>query len=337
VPFAAYGVDDLPWFFLRYTTVKDPGMPTGYEVRNVRKIEVGYDRAEMAAFIAAVENCTMPPLPSKQELHEIATKLWVSPAEIALIWMGGLNVDNRKSNFLPAQWRATLGLKAAEAVAGRQALNNLNGAVRERLYAAVVSQGCAAPFAADRRPVLNSVEMAWRALMPKRLPLDATLQTRLAAIGRMWRWQYVEHESLLAIAADPTKELQPRDVEIKATSDEGFLSLRLGAKGKNEQAIAGQLLRSIVHLVALVHSESAVGHPVRCHMPNLIRQTTRLVDHPGTTLELCRVHIYTSPGGKQLKLTEWLNKHLGITKVNSCDATARFDDDLITAATIDGD
>ena len=57
----------------------------------------------------------------------------------------------------------------------------MNPAVLAHLYEAVVAEGMAAPFAADRGPVLQSIVRTWQAKMPKRLPLDAALQKRLSA------------------------------------------------------------------------------------------------------------------------------------------------------------
>src|SRR6185436_13525206 len=96
-----------------------------------------------------------------------------SPAEIGLIWMAGLNMDSYQSNFLPAELRGALGIKTTEASAARQALRNLNAAVVEQLYQAVVAKGLAAPFATDRAPVLRAIEAAFQEKMPKRLQLDA--------------------------------------------------------------------------------------------------------------------------------------------------------------------
>ncbi len=95
----------LPYQFLRYSTAKTPGAPPGYTVKNVRRIKTQYDRAQMEAFAAAAESCTQPPLPSPAELAETAARLSASPAEIALIWLAGLNVDSYEHNFLPADLR----------------------------------------------------------------------------------------------------------------------------------------------------------------------------------------------------------------------------------------
>ena len=332
----AYHYGALPHLFLRYSTAKTPGAPPGYKVKNVRKLTTKDDPAQIAAFIAAAQACTEPPLPCREDLEEVASKLSASPAEIGLIWMGGLYLDSYQSNFLPAQLRAALGWKTTEASAGKQALRNLNPAVIAQLLEAVVSHGCAAPFAALRKPVLRQIEKAWQARMPRRLQLDAALQTRLSALGKTSRWQRQDHTELLAVA-DPSEHplLQPREIEIKVVSNVGLASLQLAAKTKSEQAIGGDSLRSIVQLVGLVHAETAAGHPARAEMPALIKQTTRLLDHSSTLLELRTFHLYNYGGKKPPEPTEWLNKHAGKTKANAKDGTARFDDGLIAAAALD--
>ena len=327
---------DHPFFVLRYSTAKTPGNPPGYDVKNLRKIKKKYDSAQMGAFIAAVESSTAPPLPSKEELAEVAKNLASSPAEIGLIWLGGLNIDGYQSNFLPADLRGALGWKTTEASAARQALRNFNHTLLTHLYEAVVAPGCAAPFAADRGPVLRSIEKTWKAKMPKRLTLDAALQKRLSALGKTSRWHHQNHEELLGVAADPLKHplLQPREMEIKVEK-RNYGGLQLGAKNKGEQAIQGDSIRSIVQLVALIHAETAAGHPARSEMPALIKQTSKLLDHASTLFDLRSVYLYEYGKKKPPKPTEWVNKHLGKTKAHAKDGTNRFDDGLIAAAAHD--
>jgi hypothetical protein len=169
------------------------------------------------------------------------------------------------------------------------------------------------------------------------LHLEAALQTRLSALSRTSRWHQIDHEVLLAVAADPAKHplLQPREIEIKVDKHRHYSSLQLGANNKNEETIDDGSLSSIVQLVGLVHAGTPAGHPARAEMPALIKQTTKLLDHSSTLLPLCRVDVYDDGRKKSLKPTEWLNKHLGKTKANAKDGTARFDDSLIAAAALD--
>ncbi len=284
-----------------------------------------------------MESCAALPLPAKDELAEVANNLSASPAEIGLIWMGGLNLESYQSNFLPAELRNALGWKTTEASAGRQALRNLNPAVLAQLYEAVLAQGCAAPFAADRGSVLRSIEKTWRTKMPRRLLLDAAMQKRLSALGSSSRWHRLNHEEILAAAADPANHalLQPREIEIQVDAT-GYGGLHLGAKNKSEQVISGASMCSMVQLVALVHAETAAGHPARSEMPALIKQATKLLDHSGTLLDLRTVHLYDLGPKKPLTPSEWVHKHVGNTKANAKDGTARCDDGLITAAALDG-
>jgi hypothetical protein len=332
----SYHHQQMPYHFLRYSTAKTPGTPPGYQVENIRKASTKHDPAQIAAFIAAVESCAVLPLPSKDELAEVAKNVSASPAEIGLIWMGGLNLESYQNNFLPAELRAALGWKTTDASAGRQALRNLNPTVLGHLYEAVVALGCAAPFAADRGPVLRSIEKAWQAKMPKRLQLNAALQKRLSALGTTSRWHQINHEEILAVAADPAKHplLQPREIDIKFDKDE-YGTLFLGAKSKKEQVNLGDAMRSIVHLVSLVHAETAAGHPARSAMPALIKQATRLLDHASTLLDLRSVHLYDYGRKKPLPPTEWVNQHIGKTKAHAKDGTARYDDGFIAAAALD--
>lgn len=332
----SHSADQPPYRFLRYSTGKAPAPPPGYVVKNVQKIKNRHEAGQIAAFVAAVESSTARPLPTKEELAELAGRLSASPAEIGLIWLGGLNLDTYQSNFLPGDLRNALGMKTTEASAGRQALRNLNSTVLAQLYEAVVAAGCHAPFAPDRWPVLHAIEKVWLAKMPKRLQIDAALQKRLSALGSSSRWHRANHEELLGVAAEPTKHplLQPRDAEIAVHKDRNYNSLELAAKNKNEQLLSNGFLRSIVQLVSLVYAETPTGHPARAGMPALIKQTAKLLDQASTLLDLRALHLYGDER-KTLSPTEWLNKHVGKTKPHPKDGTARFDDGLIVAAALD--
>jgi hypothetical protein len=278
-------------------------------------------------------------LPTKEQMAEMAQNLSISAAEIGLVWMGGLNLDGYQHNFLPAELRNALGLKTTDASAGRQALRNLNPAVREQLYHAVVSQGGAAPFAADLGPVLRVLETAWQEKLPKRLQLDAALQKRLTALGKTARWQQVNHEELLAIATDPAGHpaLQPQEIEIKSEKRPNYnhMDLKLAARDQGRQILTGATLRSFVHLAALVHAETPAGHPARGGLPALIWQTTKVLDHAGTLLELRNLYVHFDGSKQPLKVSEWLDKHIGKTKADPKDGMARLDDGFVVAAGLD--
>ncbi|WP_165220079.1 hypothetical protein [Aquisphaera insulae] len=332
-----YPSEQLPYLILRYSTAPSPGEPPGYRVQDLRTLEVKEDPAEIEAFLAAAGACTCPPLPSREELQGLADRLAVSPAEVVLVWTGGLNLDSYEHHFLPAALRESLGLKAAEANAARQALRNLEPAVRETLYQAVVAAGCAAPFVDDRGPVLQLLEVAWRARTPRRLPLEAALQTRLAALGKLSRWRPAENGEILAAAADPAHHpaLKPRDfrIDVEKTGDRS--DLKLAAK-KDEAIVTDAFLRSVVHLVALIHAETPAGHPARGSMPDLIRKATALLDHPGTLLEFRRVHLYGSDRKKPPTPAEWLGKHVGKTSADAKAGIIRVDDCLVAAGALEG-
>lgn len=333
----SYGENKHGFQILRYSTAEKPGLPPGYEIKVNQKIEAKKDPGEIVAFIAAVEGRTAPPLPTRQELVDVAARLAVSPAEVGLVWMGGLKLDSYEHNFLPAELRTALGWKTAEANIARQALRNLDPKTLEHLCEAVVAGGCAAPFAEDRAPVLQHVEDAWRTKIPKRLPLEAALQKRLSALEQSSSWQPVEHGDLLAAASDPANHplLQPREIRIGLEKERSYSMLQLVAKN-NEPLIDGDFLRSIVQLVAVVHGETPSGHPARAEMPALIKQVSRLLDHPGTLLALRSIHLYESARKKPLKPTEWLNKHVGATKSDASTKSNAIDDGLIVGAALDG-
>jgi hypothetical protein len=333
----SYNFDQMPYRFLRYSTAKKPGPPPGYKVQNVRAIKSKAKPGQIEAFIAAAESSTKPPLPAREELEGAAARLSITPAELGLIWMGGLNLDSYEHNFLPAGLRTMVGWKATDASVARQALRNLKPEVRERLLEAVVAQGCAAPFSDDCSPVLLQLENAWRAEIPKRLPLEAALQTRLSTLGRSSRWQRADHGEFLAVAADPTLHplLQTREIAIGVDKSSPRTSLVLAAKD-GEPVIDGNFLRSVVQLVALVHGETPAGHPARLELPALIKQVTRLLEHSGTLLRFRSLYIYDQGPKNLLKPIDWLNKHVGKTRADAKAETVSVDDGLIVGVAQDG-
>jgi hypothetical protein len=205
------------------------------------------------------------------------------------------------------------------------------------LYESVTAPGAAAPFAADRGPVLRSIEAAWQANMPKRLSLDAALQKKLSAIGKANRWQTLNHEHLLALASEPAKHplLQPQELEIAVNADRHYASLELRAKSKSDQVMTADVLRNIVQLIGLVHAETPAGDPARKEMPALIKQTIKFVNTPSTMFDLRTVHLAEYGRRKPPTPTEWLNKHFGATKTNAKEACCRVDDGLIVGAGLD--
>ncbi|MHB1559928.1 MAG: hypothetical protein ACYC61_20960 [Isosphaeraceae bacterium] len=330
--------DRFPYVILHHSTADRPGAPPGLRVRNVRQLKVKQDPAELAAFLAATESCSGPPAPTREELDDVAARLSVSAAEVGLVWIGGLNLESYEHNFLPAAVRQALNLKAAEASSARQALRNLDESVRNGLYESVVALGSAAPFAEDRGLVLRKIEEAWRAKTPRRLPLAAELQTRLSALSKNYRWQQTEQGELLSVAADPANHpaLRPREIRIAPEKDLDASGLKLTAK-KNEEVVSGPFLRSIVQLVALVHAETPAGNPARTTMPELIRQTAKLLDDPATLLELRTVWLFDHTGRKKLLTpVEWLNAHVGKTIADAKGGFVQADEGLIVGAAYEG-
>lgn len=329
--------NSVPHYFLRYSTAAKPGKPAGFTITSTRKVKSKLGPAERSAFIAAVQAAgeTLP-VPSKEELADVAEALSTSTAEIALIWTGGLNFHNYQSNFLPAEIRAALHMKASEASAARQSLRNLNPTVLASLYEAAVVHGPAAPFA-DRAPALAAIASAWQTHMPKRLPLDAALQKKLSALGKVYRWQSVNQEHLLALASDPSQHplLLQQEMEIAIHAHAHHGNLELQAKNKSAEAYSADLIRNIVQLVGLIHADTPAGDPARKAMPALIKQTIKLLNAPSTLFWLRSVGLHEYGRRKPPTATEWLNKHVGATKVHPKDGSARVDDGLLVGAGLD--
>jgi hypothetical protein len=328
--------DDDPFSILRYSTGKSPGTPADYKVKGVKKLRLDWTSDQIREFIAAAKASEELPLPTPQELATTATKLNASTAEIGLIWLAGLNMNSYESNFLPAEIRKSLGLKVTDVSAAKQSLSNLKDSVREQLFAAVLSKGPAAAFADDRGPVLAAIEKTWQSKLPKRLAIDAAIQKRLSAFARQHRWQTIDHEELLAAAAEPAKAaaLQPRAMEIKQVKTR--YSVDLAISGGNKYDFDASILLSAAQLIGLVHSDCPGGTPARAEMPALVQQINKLLSDKRTLLPLRHLAFYDYGSGKKIKPIEWLEKHVGKTKADK-QKVARLDEGLVAAAaTVDG-
>jgi hypothetical protein len=66
-----------------------------------------------------------------------------------------------------------------------------------------------------------------------------------------------------------------------------------------------------------------------------MKQTTKLLDHAHTLLELRRVHLFDYTGKKLPAPSEWLDHHVGKTKSDGKDGLARVDEGLMVAAGLD--
>lgn len=326
-----------PFQILRYSTAAEPGTPPGFAIAETYALESQYDAEEMSQFIVAVTNATSPPIPTKDELKTLAESLSLTTAEIALSWIGGLNLDMYQSNFLPSELRQHLGLKTAEASAARQVFKNLNETVKEQLLRSAISENLAAPFATDRKVALQSLETAWREAIPKRLPVSAEFQKRLSSLSSTYRWANVNHEELLAVAGDAANHtlLKPKKIRIEAIKGSYNTQLQITGPENDANVLTGAFLRSIIQLVSLVQSETPSGHAARKAIPSLVNRVTKLLESPHTLLEVSSVSIY-SDGKNTVTAPTWINTHLGKTKTDSKSQMVVYEDEMFLVAAIDG-
>lgn len=316
---------------LRYSTAKKPKAPTGFIVESEERITPEIDAPEFEAFFGAIDDSDDIAVPTGDQLKQLADQVGASAAEVGLIWIGGLNFDSYETNFLPTEIRNKLGIKMADAKAARQSLTNLNEDVRNKLFHSVISCGLTAPFADDREQVLNAVKAAWNAYMPKRIPLDAEHQKRLSALTKASRWGRVDHEHVLAAATDPQthEALQVGKYKIQVDPTANYHSLSL--KGKEDVSpVSPTMLQILSKLVALVHSDTEIGHEARKAVPAIIKQMAKVIEDDNLLWELRQSYFYDD----KLKPVAWLNQHVGKATVGK-DKVARFDDGLILAGAHD--
>ncbi len=329
------GWQEHPHLFLRYSTAKRPGKLPGFDFKNEQKLKNKYQPGEIKEFIDKAEAREGLPLPTPDELNKYAEQLGASPAEIALIWLCGLNMTSYENNFLPPELRKALKLKVTDAAAARQSLSNLNVQIRDQLFASVVAHGPAAPLVEDRRPVLDAIAKTWKAKMPKRLPLDAALQKRLSKLSETSRWSRENHEELLKAAVEPKSHplFQPTEIEIRWVKDKHWSHFSFEPKQKKGRSLDTDTLKSAVHLVSMLHAETDATEPARETMPDVIKQITKLVDSPKPLVPLREIYLYDQE--KNPRPSEWASQHLGKTKPHTSDGSVRYEDELITAAARD--
>ncbi|MEM9185946.1 MAG: hypothetical protein AAGB00_05555 [Planctomycetota bacterium] len=331
------GYQGYPYLFLRHSTAEEPTTPPGYTVKATTRLKNRADPEQVTALLTAARSAEERPLPTPAELAEVGEEVGATPAEVGLVWLGGLGFNDYNNNFLPPELRKRLGWKVADAAAARQSLQNLKPAVRDRLFASVLGAGPAAPFSADRSAAFAAIAKAWGQQTAKRLPLEAALQKRLSSLESKSRWNRVGHEAMLTAAADPAGSpwLKPVEHGVKLTSDR-YASLQVAPlKGRDDSDTRLSIIYSAIQLIAMIHNETPAGHPTRAAMPPLIKQLTKLLKSPKTMLPLRSVYLYEWGNRKPPKPSEWIAKHVGPTSQNKKNGTAVLDDGLVAAAAAD--
>ena len=322
---------------LRYSTASEPGPPPGFGIADTLHLHANYDPDQITQFISCLESATTLPLPTKEELRQVAEALSVSTSEIALIWLGGFNMDSYQSNFLPAELRQALGLKTTEASAGRQVLRNLSKTTQKALFESVIAAGLTVPLSNDRGPALRSIEATWREVLPKRLPVSAEFQKRLAAISGATRWNHQDHEELLLLAADPVNHplMKPKVTKLTFDRERTYQPVSLCSPTPGENILTAEVLRSIVQLSSLVHTETPIGHAARPCICLLIENLTKLLESGKTMLQLAGFYVVSPGPNPTATPTNWIHKNLGKTTTDRQSGFASYQDDLFAAGGID--
>jgi hypothetical protein len=330
-----------PYMILRYSLSPTPIAPPGFDCLITRPLKTKHNPESWQAFVAKVQGRSSPPIPTAEELSEVADRIGVSPEEVGLVWMGGVNLDMYGNNFLPAQLRTALGWKLSAANAARQSLKNVEGSVRQRLYDSIVALGLNAPFAEDRRPVWESLEKEWLAVLPRRIALEPALQKRLVSMGSRYHAN-IGQQRLLEIASAPETHplLEPRAMEIKRVEDDGRKAFTLAPT----QALPGEesaepidlsLLKSIVQLIAVVHAETPLGHAARTDVAALTRRVVNWLDDARSMLRCRELVFHRSGAEKSLTPLDWMTQQFGEPQSREEGGESSWEDHLFVVKALD--
>ncbi len=330
--------ESQPYHILQYAPEAHSASLPGYRCKKFKVLNPSWNCDEIAEWIEIVKSDHEPPLPTAEELQELAGQLGVSPPEIGLLWMANGPSHGYREPRFPATLRKPLGWKATDIKAAHQAITSLPEKVVRGIERAVLSQGLTAVFQPDRAKILQAIARAWQASMPKRLRLDAAFQKRLSARSATHRWQTVNHEALLTAAANPdgTPLLEPHECEFRLDKQQShYQSIVLEPKTRQAAAVDRELLQSAVLLIAMVHSETPAGDPARATVPALVRRLVKLLEDPRTKVPLTSLYFYQGPNSTEPKPVEWITRHLGPITKTTQDGLSLYEDGLLVAAATD--
>ncbi len=118
-------------------------------------------------------------IPRVELLKEIAERVHVSMAEVALVWFGLPNFNSYSANFMPAHLREACKLKARDCAAAKEALNAMPDTTLSSLVRTVIDGDPADLWEVPPNKVAERLQRAW-SQQENRLPLSAEWMEKMA-------------------------------------------------------------------------------------------------------------------------------------------------------------
>ncbi|MFD9333408.1 DNA-binding protein [Streptomyces sp. NPDC060028] len=217
------------------------------------------DRRRAAGWLTAFlrEAARRGPAPFLPEAAEEFARLTGVFGALARLVVAGLpQIDSYRGNFLSAELRTALGVKAPDAACARDELRNLNGEARRELVAALLPADPARLW--EDGPDVAAAAEVWNRRVGRRTPVPDWLRTEAA---RAVRSGWAAHKALPALL-DPASAPE-LSVDVAWTVKGDHVEPREPA---TDPFVAHVLTGAVATTAWLAHRLPA-GHPVRAALP----------------------------------------------------------------------
>ncbi|MFH8727770.1 DNA-binding protein [Streptomyces termitum] len=235
------------------------------------------DAGWLAAFLREAEarDCAAPFFPEAAE--EFARLTGVSGAVARIVVVGMPRVDNWENNFLPAELRATLGLKVTEAARARDELRSLSEDVRQKVVAALLPADPALLW--TEGPDAAAAAEVWNAEVGRRVRVPDWL---IAEAARAVRADWAPLRALPAVFDPAASPELGTDVEWRIERD------RPEPVGPARAPFTGAVLGGAVALASWLAYRLPAGDPLRASLPGVLAALRERLAAPGLLLSLGR-------------------------------------------------
>ncbi|MFD7626994.1 DNA-binding protein, partial [Streptomyces sp. NPDC059851] len=216
------------------------------------------------------------PAPLRPEAADEFARLTGVSATTAKLLLAGLpNIDSYEHNFLPAELRTALGVKAADAKHARTELKALDIELRRSLVAALLPADPARLWS-DGPDVAAAAEL-WNRRVGRRTPVPEWL---LAETTRAVRTSWPTHRALVSILDPAASPSLGTDTEWKVQND------RVAPSTPAAEPFNATVLTDTVAVTAWLAHRLPAGDAVRAALPPALTAVRQRLAAPGLLLDL---------------------------------------------------
>ncbi|MGF1426771.1 DNA-binding protein [Kitasatospora sp. LaBMicrA B282] len=199
-------------------------------------------------------------------------------ATMATLLLAGLpRIEDWQRNFLPAETRALLGLKVADAAAAREELRRLDTTTCRRFFAALVPADPARLW--DEGPDVEAAALLWNELVGRRVAVPEDLLTEA---NKTLRTDWPTRQALEAVLAPGSSAVLTEDLAWRIKADRAA-----PVDDKRTGFTAATLVAAITTAGWLAHRLPA-GHPLRAALPAALAAVRARLANPELLLDLNR-------------------------------------------------